>query len=89
MGGLKETTNQKGSVCYFKPKVIYAETEHDISSNKISGTTGASILKPADRIELESKCSNSVKCVFTVETSDVADWTELQFQGATQIELDL
>ena len=89
MGGLKETTNQAENNCYFKPKVTYTETEQDISSNRISGTTVASILKPANKIELKSQCSNRVTCVFTVETSDVATWPGLQFQGAIQIKFDL
>ena len=84
IGAVKETTNQAENNCYFKPKVMYTETKQDISSNKISGTTVASILKPANKIELQSKCSNSVKCVFTVEKSDVAEWP-VRFQGAIQI----
>ena len=74
-----------GNLCYFKPKVVYEETKQDIPSNKISGMNILSIYKPADRIELQSRCTNSAACVFTVETSDVATWSGLMFQGATHI----
>ena len=84
MGGLKlkETTDQAENNCYFKPKVMYNK---DITSvDKISGTIVVSIKEPADRIELQSKCSNHATCVFTVETFDVAEWP-VRFQGTKQI----
>ena len=87
MGGLKETTDQAERFCYFKPKVIYNKDKTSV--NKISGMTDVSINKPADRIELKSQCAQNAKCVFTVETSDVADWTGLMFQGATKIKFYL
>ncbi|XP_063682382.1 uncharacterized protein LOC134817175 [Bolinopsis microptera] len=76
--GLVETTGKAGNLCYFNPTVTYKEMKQDLVSRiRIKRDGVESIDKPADKIELESKCENSVKCVFTVEMYDVAQWSQL------------
>ena len=85
--GLVQTSSEGSHLCKFQLTVTYKGTEQDlefIATDKIELSATVMITKPADKIELKSKCAGSAECVFTVEKSDVAEWP-VRFQGATQI----
>ena len=86
--GLVQTSSEGSHLCKFQLTVTYKGTEQDlefIETDKIELAATVMITRPADKIELKSKCSGSAECVFTVKESDVATWSGLTFQGATQI----
>ena len=92
ISGLVQTSSEGSHLCKFQLTVTYKGTEQDlefIATDKIELAATVMITRPADKIELKSKCGGSAKCVFTVEESDVATWSGLTFQGATQILFDL